>query len=76
MAYGHVPRPATANAALRPRVYALPERAASADRAAIICVPFRADGAATQSQYQQEGGNNGLNAPDKLVALLGEIFNA
>ncbi|EPQ31866.1 uncharacterized protein PFL1_00065 [Pseudozyma flocculosa PF-1] len=77
MAYGHVPRPAGSNAAdLKPRLYALPQRARTEERAAVVCVPFSGDGAASQPEYEAAGGKLALQPPGALVELLADVFMA
>lgn len=75
MAYGHVPRPAGSDPGnLKPRVYALPERAQSAERAAVIAVPFHAEGD-DQATYCANGGKNGLKPPQAVLDYLANVFN-
>ncbi|KAN0066457.1 hypothetical protein ACQY0O_000551 [Thecaphora frezii] len=77
MAYGHVPRPATSQASdLKPRLYALPAKVRSAERVAIVCVPFNAEGAKSQSEYEEAKGSLALQPPDQLIELLADTFNA
>ncbi|PWZ03039.1 hypothetical protein BCV70DRAFT_10140 [Testicularia cyperi] len=75
MAYGHVPRPSGSKPSdLRPRVYALPERAQTAQREAILAVPFNAVGD-EQEAYISSDGSNPLKPPSALVDFLAATFN-
>ncbi|KAJ1030613.1 hypothetical protein NDA18_001853 [Ustilago nuda] len=76
MAYGHVPRPAGSDAStLRPRLYALPERAQSQERRAIVIVPFHVDGV-EQSAYAAAaclGEKKALRPPRALTEYLASL---
>ncbi|SOV03009.1 related to l-azetidine-2-carboxylic acid acetyltransferase [Ustilago sp. UG-2017a] len=78
MAYGHVPRPAGSDAStLRPRLYALPERAQSQERRAVVIVPFHVDGV-EQSAYAAaacSGEKKALRPPRALTEYLASVFN-
>lgn len=72
MAYGYVPRPAGSDpSTLRPRVYALPQRAQTEERQAVVIVPFNAEGV-DQASYS---GNKALRPPKALIEYLAEVFN-
>ncbi|SPO19689.1 related to l-azetidine-2-carboxylic acid acetyltransferase [Ustilago trichophora] len=76
MAYGHVPRPAGSDpSTLRPRLYALPQRAQTADRQAVVIVPFNAEGV-EQTAYASSVGGKTLLPPKALIQYLAEVFNA
>lgn len=76
MAYGHVPRPAGSSpTALKPRLYALPSKARTDDRAAVITIPFHLQGQ-DQRTYLSNNGQEGLRLPTSLVAYLASVFNA
>lgn len=78
MAYGHVPRPAGSDpSTLRPRLYALPERAQTPERQAVVIVPFNAEGVG-QSAYAtaaSSGERKALLPPKALIEYLASVFN-
>lgn len=79
MAYGHVPRPAGSDpSTLRPRLYALPQRAQAPQRQGVVVVPFNADGVG-QADYAAaaaSGDQKALRPPRALVEYLAQVFNA
>lgn len=77
MAYGHVPRPAGSDpSTLRPRLYALPERAQTAERQGVVIIPFNAEGV-EQSTYKSasSGERKALRPPKGLIEYLAKVFN-
>ncbi|SNX81300.1 related to l-azetidine-2-carboxylic acid acetyltransferase [Melanopsichium pennsylvanicum] len=77
MAYGHVPRPAGSDpSTLRPRLYALPQRAQSMKRQAVVIIPFNAEGV-EQAAYASlsAGGRRALRLPRGVIEYLAEVFN-
>ncbi|EST09640.1 GNAT domain protein [Kalmanozyma brasiliensis GHG001] len=78
MAYGHVPRPAGSDpSTLRPRVYALPQRAQTQEREAIVVVPFNAEGVEQDAYGDAARGSarKALKPPKGLIEYLAKVFN-
>lgn len=78
MAYGHVPRPAGSDpSTLRPRVYALPQRAQTQDRQTIVVVPFNANGVEQDAYVNaaRESARKALRPPKALTEYLAKVFN-
>ena len=77
MAYGHVPRPTGSDpATLRPRLYALPERAQTQNRQGVIVIPFNAAGI-EQAAYTSTATSEkkALRPPKALIEYLAQVFN-
>ncbi|SPO20601.1 related to l-azetidine-2-carboxylic acid acetyltransferase [Ustilago trichophora] len=76
MAYGHVPRPTGSDpSTLRPRLYALPQRAQTAERQAVVIIPFNAKGV-EQTTYASSAVEKPLLPPKALIQYLAQVFNA
>ena len=77
MAYGHVPRPDGSDpSTLRPRLYALPQRAQTQERQAVVVIPFNAEGV-NQAAYSNDEAHSrkSLRPPKALIEYLAKVFN-